>query len=168
VLDSAFGGVKAIVLIPAGLVETPTTSADDPVPHGRPGRHEQVPIAPARLTPGAVPRRAGGDGADSLGQRMSPATTGTGPDQPGQPAAAAMPWETAAALPSGPGGGHAPLARRERLANLSPGLRTDTTATPEYLVPRRPRRSPDEVRGAMSAFQRGSRLGRDSASEDKR
>jgi signal transduction histidine kinase len=166
--DSAYGGVKAIVLIPAGLVETPTTSADDPVPHGRPGRHEQVPIAPARLTPGAVPRRAGGDGADSLGQRMSPATTGTGPDQPGQPAAAAMPWETAAALPSGPGGGHAPLARRERLANLSPGLRTDTTATPEYLVPRRPRRSPDEVRGAMSAFQRGSRLGRDSASEDKR
>ncbi|HEX4094161.1 MAG TPA: nitrate- and nitrite sensing domain-containing protein [Trebonia sp.] len=151
--DSAYGGVKAIVLIPAELVETAAHLADGSAAPGRPGRHEQVPVAPARLGSAAAARPAGRDGADLPGQRMSPPM-----GQPGR----------AAALPPEPRRGHAPLARRERLANLAPGLQTDAAGTPEHLAPRRPRRGPDEARGAMSAFQRGSRLGRDSASEDKR
>jgi signal transduction histidine kinase len=165
--DSAYGGVKAIVLIPDGLVETGTPSADGPAAPGRPGRHEQMPVAPARLVPRAAPRLAGGDGADSAGQMMRPSATGTGPEQPGRVATAALPWEAAAPRPE-PRHGHAPLARRERLTNLAPGLRTDANVTTEHPAPRRPSRGPDEARGAMSAFQRGSRLGRDSASEDKR
>jgi signal transduction histidine kinase len=166
--DSAYGGVKAIVLIPAGLVETAPASAGGLAAPGRPGRHEQVPIAPVRLAPGAVPHRAGGNRAESPSQRTSPPDPGVGPDEPGHAGAPALPWATASALAPEHGRGHAPLARRERLANLAPQLRTDATGTPEHPAPRRPPRGPDEARGAMSAFQRGSRLGRDSASEDKR
>jgi hypothetical protein len=134
--DSAYGGVKAIVLIPARLVET---EADGPPAPVRAGRHEQLPGAPALPGPGALSRPAGGDGADSLGQRTGP-----------------------------PRRGRAPLQRRERLANLAPELRADTTGAGGQPAPRRPQRSPDQARGSMSAFQRGSRLGRDSASEDTR
>jgi hypothetical protein len=127
------------VLIPAQLVETGTTGAGDPAA-GRAGRHEQLPAAPARLVREAGPR----------------------------PSAPAPPWESAVAPPPGPRPGHAPLPRRERLANLAPELRTDAPAVAEHPAPRRPQRGPDEARGAMSAFQRGSRLGRESTNEDKR
>jgi signal transduction histidine kinase len=167
--DSAYGGVKAVVLIPASLVEVaPTTGASGPPAPGRGGRHEQVPSPPPRLVPDALPRLAGGDGADTVGRRKVEPTAGTGPDRPGGAAVPAPPWEIAAAPPPTPRRGHAPLPRRERLANLAPGLRTDANGAAGHSAPRRPQRSPDEARGAMSAFQRGSRLGRDSASEDKR
>jgi len=166
--DSAYGGVKAIVLIPARLVEAGTPGPDGPPAAGRAGRHEQLSAAPARLVPEVVPRPSGGDGAGSLGQRTGPPAPGTGPAERAPVAAAAPPWEIGAAPAPGPRRGHAPLPRRERLANLAPELRTDITAAAEQPAPHRPQRSPDEARGAMSAFQRGSRLGRDSASEDKR
>ncbi|HEY3882572.1 MAG TPA: nitrate- and nitrite sensing domain-containing protein [Trebonia sp.] len=174
--DSAYGGAKAIVLIPARLVETGPAGAYDPPAPGRAGRHEQLPAAPALLGRGAVPRPAGGDGADSLGHRMAPPAARPGPAQPDRVAVPAPPWENATSPvppPSptpapGPRRGHAPLARRERLANLAPELRTDATEAAGQPAPRRPQRSPDQARGSMSAFQRGSRLGRDSASEDKR
>jgi signal transduction histidine kinase len=174
--DSAYGGVKAIVLIPGRLVETGTTGADGPLAPGRAGRHEQLPAAPAPPGRGLVPRPAGGDGADSPGHRMAPPAARPGPAQPDYAAVPAPPWENAPspappaapAPPAGPGRGRAPLARRERLANLAPELRTDTTEAAGQPVPRRPQRSPDEARGSMSAFQQGSRRGRDSASEDKR
>jgi signal transduction histidine kinase len=193
--DSAYGGVKAVVLIPAALVEVaPATGADGPPPPGRGGRHEQLTTPPARRARDVVPRPAGGDGADLVGRRKVEQTAATGPARPhGQivpavPVVPAPPWEIAAAPPpavpsavppaatSAPRHGHAPLPRRERLANLAPGLRADATGTDAtgatraagHPAPRRPPRSPDEARGAMSAFQRGSRLGRNSASEDKR
>jgi signal transduction histidine kinase len=166
--DSAYGGVRAIVLIPTGLVETGTGGADGPPAPVRAGRHEQLPAAPARLVTGAVPRPSGGDGADALGQRTGPPAAGTSPAQPGRATVQAPPWETAAAPSPEPRLGRAPLQRRERLANLAPELRTDAAVPAEHPAPRRPQRSPDEARGAMSAFQRGSRFGRDSASEDKR
>lgn len=156
--DSAYGGVRAIVLIPAGLVETGT--GDGIVASARAGRHEQLPGPPhpAWPGPGAVPRPSGGDGADSLGQQTGPLATGSA-----QPGRGASPAPT-------PKPGRAPLQRRERLASLAPELRPDAAGAraAEDRVPQRPQRSPDEARGAMSAFQRGSRLGRDSASEDKR
>jgi Nitrate and nitrite sensing/Histidine kinase-, DNA gyrase B-, and HSP90-like ATPase/HAMP domain len=163
--DSAYGGVKAIVLIPARLVETGPAGADGQPAPGRAGRHEQLPAAPALLGPGAVPRPAGGDGADSLG----PLNGGRGAARTDYAPVVAPPWENAPApapsLAPGPGRGHAPLQRRERLANLAPELRADNA---EAAGQPAPQRSPDQARGSMSAFQRGSRLGRDSASEDKR
>lgn len=165
--DSAYGGVTAVVLIPASLVDVAGgTRAGRPGAPGPGGRHEQSPAAPAGLVPDAVPRPAGGDGADSLGQRVVESTGAIGPARPGGAAVPAPPWKIAAAPPSAPRHRHAPLPRRERLANLAAGLRTDAAGPAEYSAPRRPQRSPDEARGAMSAFQRGSRLGRDSASEE--
>jgi signal transduction histidine kinase len=138
--DSAYGGVKAIVLIPAGLTETGAPEPSGRSAPGRPGRHEQLPAAPAEA----------------------------GPHQPDRRAAPAPPWEIATAPPPGPKREHTPLPHRERLANLAPGLRTETTGAAEHAALRRPQRRPDEARGAMSAFQHGSRRGRDSASEDQR
>jgi signal transduction histidine kinase len=172
--DSAYGGVKAIVLIPARLVEAAATRADGPAAAGRAGRHEQLPAAPAPSGPGMVPYPAGGDGADSLGQQLGPPATRPRPPQPDRVAVPAPPWENAPSpspSPSPSAGSRrerAPLQRRERLANLAPELRTDTTEGAGQPAPRRPPRNPDQARGSMSAFQQGSRLGRDSASEDKR
>jgi signal transduction histidine kinase len=165
--DSAYGGVKAVVLIPAWLVDVAGgTRAVGPGARGPGGRHEQAPAGPAGLVPDAVPRPAGGGGAASLGPRVVESTGAIDPARPGVAAVPAPPWKIAAAPPPAPRHGRAPLPRRERLANLAPGLRTDAAGSPEYSAPRRPQRSPDEARGAMSAFQRGSRLGRDSASEE--
>jgi signal transduction histidine kinase len=153
--ESAYGGVKAIVLIPAWLVETTSIVTDNPLTPARAGRHEHLPAAPAVLTPGMVPRPSGSDGADSLGRTVAPTP----------------PWDSAPAAAPGSKRGRAPLQRRERLANLAPELRADTTEAagqPEPRRPQRPARSADQARGSMSAFQQGSRLGRDSASEDKR
>jgi signal transduction histidine kinase len=176
--DSAYGGVKAIVLIPARLVETGTTGADGPPTQVRAGRHEQLPAAPALPGPGVLPRPAGGDGADSLGQRTGPTPARPRPAEPYRVAVPAPPWENApspspsssssSSASPGPRRGRAPLERRQRLANLAPELRADTTEAAGQPAPRRPQRTPDQARGSMSAFQRGSRLGRDSASEDKR
>jgi signal transduction histidine kinase len=165
--DSAYGGVRAIVLIPARLVETAPDGADGQPAPVRAGRHEQPPAAPALLGPRVVPRPAGGDGADSLGP-LGPRSGSPGAARTDHAPVVAPPWENAPSPAPGPGRGHAPLQRRERLANLAPELRTDSAEAAGQPAPRRPQRSPDEARGAMSAFQRGSRLGRDSASEDKR
>jgi signal transduction histidine kinase len=168
--ESAYGGVKAIVLISAGLVEAGTTGGGGPLAAGRAGRHEQLSAAPApaRFGPRIPPPPSGGDGADSPGPVTVPSATVTDPAKPGRVTVAASPWAAAAA--HGTRHGRAPLPRRERLANLAPGLRPDATGTAGHAAPQQepPKRSPDQARGAMSAFQRGSRLGRDSASEDKR
>jgi signal transduction histidine kinase len=164
--DSAYGGIKAIVLVPVGLVANGIKEANGaPVP-GRAGRHEQLPSAPATVVPAAratVAPAARSQVAPAARAQVVPAA----PAQvepaaaPGQPGTENVPAHV-------PKPGHAPLQRRQRLANLAPELRADATEEAKEPVPRRLQRSPDEARGAMSAFQRGSRLGRDSASEDKR
>lgn len=160
--DSAYGGVKVIVLIPAWLVES---GPDRQPAAARPGRHEQLPTAPALLGRGVVPRPAGGDGADSLGP-LNGGRSAARPDH--APVVAAARENAPSPFPApGAGRGRAPLQRRERLANLAPELRSDSAKAPGQPAPQRPPRSPDQARGSMSAFQRGSRLGRDSASEDK-
>ena len=117
--DSAYGGIKAIVLIPAGLVEAGTADAEGPPAPGRAGRHEQLPAAPARFAPAVVPRPSGGDGAEALGWRTGPQSAGTGPAQPAL-AAPARPRETAAVSSPEPRHGRAPLQRRQRLAAWHP------------------------------------------------
>jgi hypothetical protein len=64
------------------------------------------------------------------------------------------------------------LPRRERQANLAPGLRLEADGPAHHgahhAAPQRPPRSPEQARGSMSAFQRGTRLGRDSSGQDNR
>ncbi len=167
-LESAYGGIKAIVLIPSGAVEA---DGDSPT-MGRPGRHEQPQGVLAEVAPGPVPRPRGRDYADLRGwpaaeppaEPVSPS-----PSWPDPLASAALsaPWEAAPDTAPGPAGrSRAALPRRERMANLAPQLRVDVEAV-ESTKPRRAR-SPEEARGSMSAFQRGTRLGRDSSGQDNR
>jgi hypothetical protein len=174
-LESAYGGIKAIVLIPVGVVE-----ADDAADYGspapvQPGRREQPAEVSAGAAAGPVPRQRGRPGADLRGPTAEPVPP-TGPvppypPGPDSPAAAASlaPRETAPGpAPGRSGRSRAALPRRERLANLAPGLQLNAKESPQAAAPRRPPRSPEEARGSMSAFQRGTRMGRDAPGQDNR
>ncbi|WP_187366283.1 sensor histidine kinase [Trebonia kvetii] len=171
-LESAYGGIKAIVLIPSGVIEADATAGGDSSAMRRPGRHEQPQQVLAGVAPGPVPRPRGRQDADLRGQPTAerPAEpVSLPPSWPDVQVAAASltPWDTAPGPASGPAGrNRVALPRRERMANLAPGLRLDAEAA-DSTGPRRTR-SPEEARGSMSAFQRGTRLGRDSSGQDNR
>jgi signal transduction histidine kinase len=176
--ESPYGGVKAITLIPSDAVEADGTVGDSPAT-ARLGRHEQPPVlGEAALVP--MPRPRGREEADP---HRRPAA-----ERPAEPAPSALPWLDSGAAPVSPAyrealpgtplgqspgrppararGSRAALPRRERMANLAPGLRVEAEAEAGHsTVARRPR-SPEEARGSMSAFQRGTRLGRDAPGQD--
>jgi signal transduction histidine kinase len=166
--ESAYGGIKAIVLIPSGAVEAGGTAVGDLAPMVRPGRHEQLQRAPAEMAPGPVPLPRGRDDADLRGRSAAePPAEPASPSWPDVQASAASPAPRDTApgpVPRPAGRRRAPLPRRERLANLAPGLRSDAQDT-DSTRPRRSR-SAEEARGSMSAFQRGTRLGRDTPGRD--
>ncbi len=138
--ESAYGGIKAIVLVPSSAVVPDGAADGGPRSAGRPGRHELLRQAPDESASGPpVPQPRGTDLPDL---RVAAAA---------EPPAAARPEPR-------PGHGRAPLPRRERLANLVPRLLPDTQDAGSA-APRRTR-SPEHARGSMSAFQRGTRLGR--------
>lgn len=190
-LESAYGGIKAIVLIPANVIESDGIADGDSSTMVGAGRHEQprkaVPAEAAGATPlpqlrgerrnVELPRRPGqeppADHARSLppwpdlqAPAHSPRPRQTAPG-PGRIAPQSQPQSAPPGVPPGPSRrGRAPLPRRERQANLAPGLRMDAEA-PQNNAPRLSR-SPEERRSSMSAFQRGTRMGRDSSAQDNR
>jgi hypothetical protein len=169
-LESAYGGIKAIVLIPSNVIEAEGAAGGDSPATSRPGRHEQPQQAPAKAAPMPVPQARGREVVDWRAGSAEPAS----PPQ-SRPGAQA-PGVSLLLLGTGPspvprsdwlhqeGGNRAPLPRRERLASLAPGLRPDAPAAASS----RPRRlrSPEEARSSMSAFQRGTQLGRDDSGQD--
>jgi signal transduction histidine kinase len=171
--ESAYGGIKAIVLIPASIVDAAGTADGDPSAVRGPGRHEQAQPVPAGDGPdqGTRPRSAHGLPPSGPGRAELPAKRGPRPaaEQQARVAATSAPWE----LPAAPGEqaprpatrSRAPLPHRERLASLAPQLRPDAGG-PEGRAPRRAR-SAEEARGSMSALQRGTRLGRELKDEGK-
>jgi len=164
-LESAYGGIKAIVLIPSGIVEAPVDGGDLPV-MARPGRHELPRVLPVEAAQEVVPRPRGEEDAGSRGQTADEPAPPSPPWPDAQaPAISPTSWDTAPAPVQRPAErGRSPLPRRARMANLAPGLRQDAVAT-DSPGPRRPR-TPDEARGSMSAFQRGTRLGRNPSGQD--
>jgi signal transduction histidine kinase len=166
-VESAYGGIKAIVLIPANVVEADgAANGATPATHG-PGRHEQPRSAPDRDASDQLTRPRGAHQVPPSGQRPIGPLAEAIPQPPARPQvqapATSVPWDP---LP-GPGDStarpttrsRAPLPRRERMANLAPGLRPDAD-TPKGSAARR-MRSSEAARGSMSALQRGTRLGRD-------
>lgn len=179
-LESAYGGVRAVALIPSSAMEPEVADVPEPSATRRPGRLDERQRALAHAASVIVPEpRPIRD--ESLPPHPVPAPpaepawpSGSWPERE-VPVASRAPWETPGShrkpVSQPSRGGRAPLPRREKLANLAPGLRVDVetagTRTPDSTRPSRPR-SPEEARGAMSAFQRGTRLGRDSLGQDNR
>ena len=206
-LESAYGGIRAITLIPTSAMQDDSQADPDSSTVSQAGLHE----LPQRVLAGTASRPAPGPrlGTDTgplpqpmaeppLARRMTepplaeppmaeqpmaeslqPAGSdwlSTTPPEWGASVAPPAVWEAPPVapdpMPQPARGGRAPLPRRERMANLAPGLRADgetpeSTQTADIIRPRRPQ-SPEEARGSMSAFQRGTRLGRDSLGQDYR
>lgn len=173
-LESAYGGIKAIVLVPTDAVESDDVIGDGSSALGGPARHEQ----PAPDEAGPAPQPYGwADLHPRLGpghrpEPAAPRTRSSSQPRSGQPRSGAHATDSLPAPRPAPPGpprrSRAPLPHRERLANLAPGLRPGADAPPEAppQAAARPARSPEQMRGAMAAFQRGTRLARDPSAQD--
>jgi signal transduction histidine kinase len=174
--ESAYRGIKAIVLIPVSAIGgTSAAGAGPDLSNSK--RREQLPGAPSEVGQDLIMRPAGSDGADSWWRSAS--------EPSAESVSLSAAWRGSASfatpapprerghdqVPGPPRQGRAPLPRRERQANLAAGLRPDAGeagGTAGHAPLRRPPRSPEEARGSMSAFQRGTRMGRDSTGQNNR
>ncbi|WP_068062175.1 sensor histidine kinase [Nocardia xishanensis] len=158
--DSAYGGIKAVVLIPVALLSA-DPSADDADPSGAPGTgaHRRIPPPPPSAASEQVHHLPGRNGPQE------------------QPQPSGEPVGLPTAEPPVNGASHrlepprptsrqrAPLPRRQRLAHLAPELQWDE-ANPDRNQPlHQSRRPADEIRNSMSSFQRGTHHARESAAD---
>ncbi|WP_198654615.1 MULTISPECIES: sensor histidine kinase [Nocardia] len=169
--ESAYGGVKAIVLIPTALLEIGDGDAD-PVPAvstrarralDQPTRNrtEQVPRLSALISPQVPPwpdNRSHEDRSpDGLAREHQRTSSG---DEPG-----IAPADVTART-----GPHrrAPLPKRRKQSHLAPELRVDEE--PPEIVWQSPdqRRPATEVRRSMASFQKGTRQARTSTTNPNR
>ncbi|MFD7707858.1 nitrate- and nitrite sensing domain-containing protein [Streptomyces sp. NPDC059786] len=153
---SAFGGTRAIVLVPQSLLaERPQSvpeTADDPA-----SRDADIPALPSRRsadpstadTPGELPVRARG--------RAMADVTATAPASAAQPAPAGQDRPAPQDEPA-PAAGPAPLPRRTRQASLVAELRVP--APSEEPASEVPSSTPARSGAAIGAFQRQSRKNR--------
>ncbi|KAA9152494.1 HAMP domain-containing protein [Amycolatopsis acidicola] len=156
-VDSAYGGIKAIVLIPAKIIDTEEpadvepsaaeTRADlTPIRRARHARHARVPsfVPEAAVDPVPRPARSDEDFDPRRWPQEEPVTESLSPSPHRR---AASPATVSVGSP-----GRKPLPRRRRQANLAPQLQTEQPSTSDSLE----LRSPDAARSSMSAFQRGT------------
>ncbi|MBB2934902.1 hypothetical protein FHX82_001922 [Amycolatopsis bartoniae] len=168
-LESAYGGIKAVVLIPAKVIEddrAPKDSAEDTktVTRGRlPDqdlRTDFVP-EPARDPIPRMPVQDTGELRRWPLDEPAAETTSTW-------AAFEEPVREPASVPAPTGGRkRAPLPRRQRQAHLAPQLQLDNQSAEKGSSGRR-FRSPEEARNSLSALQRGTRQGRGSSGKHTR
>jgi hypothetical protein len=178
--ESAYGGIKAIVLVPSSATEP--ESGGEPSPQvsigpSRPGRHHASrPNYVPQPVQERVPRLAGkADETARLWPAKEPeitlpeATSSFAPFEPVTPVVDETPvvHTPREPQPSPARRERPPLPRRRRQENLVPQLQMDAKATPKARQPRRTR-TPDEAHNSMSSFQRGTREGRGPSSEHNR
>ncbi|WP_086839844.1 sensor histidine kinase [Nocardia farcinica] len=133
---SAYGGTKAVVLVPSALV-SPTTDG-----HREQPRHRKP--VPALRRPVVVAHR------DTTADDVAPTQT-----------FAAIEPDRGTPHPADP---RPQLPRRRRQASLAPELRLDHgSAAAEPAKPEPPARDAERVRTAMASFQRGTHLAKNSA-----
>ncbi|MEU2257801.1 nitrate- and nitrite sensing domain-containing protein [Nocardia xishanensis] len=161
--ESAYGGIKSIVLLPTDLIQLPDeASAEDTVGNSAaPEPNERRRKGPAASGP--VARELGHVAPTvqvfptpdaHLGQAPAPFPVTSSPDRP----------LTADPRPQLPvTQGRAPLPQRQRHRHLAPELQLDNSAPHQPRNTSDHRRSADAMRGSMASFQRGTRQGRASA-----
>jgi Histidine kinase-, DNA gyrase B-, and HSP90-like ATPase len=168
-LESAYGGIRAIVLVPFSVIEADGAVGDGSSAPGRSGRHEQRQAVLAAAAADPPPWPGHSEDADLRARSAAESPADSVPPSLPRPGARARvaPWDTAPGpAPNLANRSRAPLPRRERLANLVPGLHPGADAG-DSMGPRQ-LRSPEEARGSMSALQRGTRQGRSSSHQDNR
>ncbi|GAB3566520.1 ATP-binding protein [Amycolatopsis endophytica] len=168
-VDSAYGGIKAIVLIPAQILDTGEPEVAEPPEDGnraglsalRRARHARVPSFVPEAAPDPVPRlpRADADFDPRQWPQEEPALDAAPPAPRTRTVEERALPEGVAARAASPG--RKPLPRRRRQAHLAPQLQAEQPSAPDA-APRFQLRSPDEARSTMSAFQRGTWQGRGS------
>ncbi|MEY9210981.1 sensor histidine kinase [Thermobifida halotolerans] len=152
-----YGGTRAVVLIPNGLVvqtgsrtaaDEETGPADDPADDRQgAGRSPAEEVPPTERAAPALPEaREPGPPDRSAAQERPDTTAGGGP-------------------PAGSGAQNGadsrpPLPRRRRQTHLAPPLRDGTGPEGDVPEPTAPRRTPEEARRMMEAFHSGTRRGR--------
>ena len=169
-LDSAYGGIKAIVLIPTDVID-PGDSATPPVPEEehtalrRAGRHHRRPSFVPQPAEDPVPRRP--DATDALLEQWPVEEPDESVSLPAsrQSVERLAPPESSEPAPSpAPRSRRRPLPKRTKLANLAPQLQLDgPPATTRATRGSGGLRAPEDARRSMSSFQRGTRQGRDSS-----
>ncbi|MUL42763.1 HAMP domain-containing protein [Streptomonospora sp. PA3] len=163
---SPYGGTRAVVLIPAALISPAEASAPGrsaPAQQDASGQGGTEGDGPAARTAGRRRREVAAGPAQPLpGPAQQPR-----PDEPAGP-----PDEQPAPAPSGSGGERPALPRRRRQANLAPQLRQDPAPTPKGGIPglsaAESTRGPEDARRMMSAFQSGTRRGREQSDDADR
>ncbi|WP_017625732.1 sensor histidine kinase [Nocardiopsis chromatogenes] len=157
---SPYGGTRAVVLIPAALI----ADRQAPARPARRGAQERRPAgrtAPDLLAGAPVAAGRPGAPAQPSGHaRTAPQDRSAAP-RAARPSASAPSAPTAPAPPAAEDGRPA-LPKRRRQAGLAPQLREEPAvppaggAAPALLEP-----SPERARAVMSAFQKGTRRGRE-------
>ncbi|MFD5177050.1 nitrate- and nitrite sensing domain-containing protein [Nocardia sp. NPDC058379] len=157
--DSAYGGVKAIVLIPAELLAAePEDHVDEPVPMPRARARHAAETVPRGHDLPQLPPWPGEVFDEPAGVRAAP-TEQAAPDR-----------VTPLVLPTASTGTRrAPLPKRRKQTHLAPQLQVadepPTAARPPSPDSGRPA---TEIRRSMSAFQQGTFQARNSAAPDPR
>jgi hypothetical protein len=189
--DSAYGGIKAIVLVPSSATEPDSggspqqqqqqASSGSP----RPGRHhatrpnftpqpvqDPVPRLPStadntpRHWPEEEPELISLPSAETI--LLPKAVSSFEAFEPVTPVPPEEPAPAPRVPQPSPGARERPpLPRRQRQASLVPQLQLDADAIPKSRQPRRTR-TPEEAHNSMSSFQRGTREGRGPSSEHNR
>lgn len=160
-LESAYGGVKAIVLIPTKMLESDQTGQDGPGDgatidsQDRAARHRRAPSFVPRPTRDPVPPLPHEEERDLMRQWPTE-------EPPAEPSGAEFPPSSPSIPAVKPTRSRPALPRRTRQSHLAPQLRLDSQISMKNSAPRR-LRSPDEARNAMSSFQRGTRQARDTS-----
>ncbi|WP_280343273.1 sensor histidine kinase [Nocardia neocaledoniensis] len=163
--ESAYGGVKAIVLIPAKLLNSPEideatrpvalpASLDDALEASngvvrRPVRH--------RLDESTSGSRGAAIGYES--QTPEAGTAAGRASVPKQTRLSSVPMD----FPAQVSPGRSPLPRRQRQSHLAPQLQIDNSAPSQRPVAIDSARSAEQARAAMSSFQAGTQQARTSS-----
>ncbi len=167
-LESAYGGVKAIALVPENLlVHAGRRGTDRAEPaHSEPDNGHQRPAFVPQAVSDPVPR------LPEIARKPTPRPTGEVQTidvtpQVTPPGPVQSPSRRPVRQLNAPTNGarkKAPLPRRQRSTHLAPQLRitTDEAGPVSSSIDEPRRRNPEQARNAMTAFQRGTRDGRDS------